>query len=92
MLPTWNKSLSASGCFFIFGFQQLVPGASGGFPCDSPVQGLLCFLDLQIAVSDNFGYFLPILLQIYFLSILGQRRKGKIYLFECRVPKNSKER
>ena len=21
-----------------------------------------------------------------------QRRKGKIYLFECRVPKNSKER
>ena len=22
----------------------------------------------------------------------GQRRKGKIYTFECRVPKNSKER
>lgn len=28
---------------------------------DSPVQGLLCFLDLQIAVSDNFGYILPII-------------------------------
>ena len=25
-------------------------------------------------------------------KVKNQRRKGKIYLFECRVPKNSKER
>ena len=25
-------------------------------------------------------------------EVKGKRRKGKIYPFECRVPKNSKER
>ena len=31
-------------------------------------------------------------LQIAMKTREGQRRKGEIYLFECRVPKNKKER
>ena len=75
MLPTWTKSLSASGCFFIFGFQQLAPGAWGGFPCDSTVQGLLCFPDLQIAIQIIWVIFCQYCFRYIFCPFLGKGEK-----------------
>ena len=50
------------------------------------------YLDPHICVSKEGSLIFKHRLESHWLRIERQRRTGKIYPFECRVPKNSRER